>query len=402
MNKEFSIERATNMINHIIEANLVNKKNGHKDNIVPMLVGTHGIGKTAVVKQIAENRGAAYEKINLPNIDDTSFLLGYPRKVYPLKTATGKTLFVEADQINTYLNQGYKQSSIEPQMGYATPMWVINLHKKEESILHLDEINRAPDHIIQSVFELINNGTFGTWSLPDKCTVICTGNPDSGDYNVKHIDGASASRMFTIHVKFDKQAWCTWASGAGINEDCINFIASVDEATDTIGENANGKSAREWTRFFRSLVNVEDMQSPESLEKIMDMGYISVGDHALTFVNYIKNNLNVIPKLSWIFDESTPIEEALGALSECLIDRDTNQQRFDIKGLLGLRLTSYLRGTEKMTKFKLSRLTDLLLSDILHKDSKLMIYMDIVKKNHPHNKELSQLLLNDKIANEFV
>jgi len=392
---QYTLSEATSIIKTIIQAN--NNSITH-DRIAIGLVGKHGLGKSAFVKGLSEKEKMNFHKLTLPNYDDTSALLGYPRKTWKAvkenKEGNLTTRHIEAGSIETYRKAGFKISR-DPSMTYAEPEWLSFLSKDgKPSILFIDEYNRALSFIKAAVMELINSGEYGTYKLPKNCTIVVASNPNDGNYNITSPDDdAQGDRIVQIPVKFDAKAWAEWAEEVGINEAAINFILSVPEAT--TGDNS--LSIRRWTKFFSAIHNVPDMDSVASLDLISSVGQVSVGNHVTTFINYVKNNLDIIPRMEYIFDPLSQEAAVLESIKQCVIDRDTGVQRQDIRALIGLRMKNFIKTRNSVdTKF-IDRLKLILTSDVLYEDSLLMLVTDITSNSHPHKSKMTRLLADNKI-----
>lgn len=86
-----------------------------------------------------------------------------------------------------------------------------SLGKVENSVLFLDELNRAPRSVRGTLLTLINNHTIpdpreesGMRYLPNYLFTIVSINPPNSDYQVDQLDDAEIGRMFVVYVKADK------------------------------------------------------------------------------------------------------------------------------------------------------------------------------------------------------
>lgn len=65
-----NIDSIKTVLNYILDNNKkITSDNGHK--ITVELIGDAGIGKTSIVEQLAEERGAKFVKINLSQLEET-------------------------------------------------------------------------------------------------------------------------------------------------------------------------------------------------------------------------------------------------------------------------------------------------------------------------------------------
>jgi len=156
----------------------------HKVNIPLMLWGKHGIGKTSIVKQIGESVGYDVVFLNLANMT-VEDLLG----------------------------------QIDGNGGYYKPTWLNKSNKP--TIYFLDEINRAPKYVIQSIFTLVNEGRIHNFSINEMDYVISACNPTE-EYEVTCFeDGAFISRFAHIKIVPDKMEFINYISTLNIKNTII-------------------------------------------------------------------------------------------------------------------------------------------------------------------------------------
>jgi len=90
----------------------------------------------------------------------------------------------------------------------------------------------------------------------------------------------------------------------------------------------------------------------------------------------------------------------MSVLKSCIYDKNTNQIRSDIKGLIAMRLKTFIR-SRKSTEVNIdfiNRILQLVKQSILPKDTIILLIMDILKKDHPHKKKMKEnFMLHDDI-----
>lgn len=69
MTNTIPMDEAKTLINYAIDNNVVLEENGEVP-IAISLEATAGIGKTSIVKQIAEDRGMGFTKINMAQLEE--------------------------------------------------------------------------------------------------------------------------------------------------------------------------------------------------------------------------------------------------------------------------------------------------------------------------------------------
>jgi hypothetical protein len=94
-------------------------------------------------------------------------------------------------------------------------------------ILFLDELNRAPNDVRQSVFQVVLDRRLHTHVLPDGWLVCAAINPDNSNYQVESLDIAMIRRFCPIVITPDVDTWMLWAVGSGkISSEITGFAAA--------------------------------------------------------------------------------------------------------------------------------------------------------------------------------
>jgi len=163
-----------------------------------MLVGPSGVGKSAIVQQVAEEIGYDLEILRLA-LQEPGDLTGMPDRDRERK----KTIWLK-------------------------PEWMRDIPCKP-GILFLDELNRANVETRQSVFQLLTEWRIHTHPFPPNWVIVSAINPDIGEYQVETLDPAMIRRFCWLKVEPDVQVWLDWAVQAGIEGDIIEFISAYDD-----------------------------------------------------------------------------------------------------------------------------------------------------------------------------
>jgi MoxR-like ATPase len=165
------------------------------EDIAAFIWGVPGVGKTAVVEQVAKKLGIGFIDCRL-NVREPVDLTGLP----------------VAD-----LTAGVTQ--------WLRPEFLPNVKRDgARGIFFLDELNTVGPSMMPCAFQLVQERKAGTHAIPDGWVPIAAGN------RVK--DRASAQRMPTplrnklahFTVEPDVDAWVEWAIPAGINPYVIAFL----------------------------------------------------------------------------------------------------------------------------------------------------------------------------------
>lgn len=192
-----------------------------------LISGNHGIGKSAIVKQVAKFLGIPCIDFRLSQ-NDVGDLKGMPFHV------KGRTVYAipeffplrEADAIE-----------LKDLLGLAED---ISLGRYGESgILFLDEINRANREVQQAAFELVLDRRLNLRSLPEGWRVVAAINGDDSIYTVNAMEPAFLSRFCLIDLKPTYQEWLNWAEDpeqGNLHEAITQFIRKQNEFLDPTPE----------------------------------------------------------------------------------------------------------------------------------------------------------------------
>lgn len=172
-----------------------------------LLWGRHGIGKSSIIKQYAEENGHWFFNYRLGNMADVGDLIG----LADFETdASGKkiaTKFVMPDTLRSCFD-----------------FCAQNPDKK--AILFLDEINRIPrQDMLAPVFQMALDYRLHTYEFPKNVYVIAAANPSTEDYVVMDMtDKAFSSRFCHIKLSPTPKEWFDYVEGNKPDRDVINFL----------------------------------------------------------------------------------------------------------------------------------------------------------------------------------
>lgn len=164
---ELTLGEFTSVLSYLIDNNHKLIDNGDTP-ISVCLEGDAGLGKTSVVKQLADAKGMTFVKINLAQIEEPAELIGFPYKEFKIIDDNGEH-WVSAEILQSLSNY---VSTTESRMSYAVPSWVPSEFNPNGTILLLDDFSRANSLIIQAVMEIINTGSYLSWKLPKYTNVV--------------------------------------------------------------------------------------------------------------------------------------------------------------------------------------------------------------------------------------
>ena len=140
---EMTISEFTGVFNYLLDNNKKLQEAGQTP-IAIGLEGEAGIGKTAIVEEVAEERGMTFCKLNLSQLEEVGDLCGFPMKEVLLtwKTSNGETKnrWWPESMLNRVPN-GVSVTS-QTRMSYAPPAWLPKEDNDNGCILLLDDYTR--------------------------------------------------------------------------------------------------------------------------------------------------------------------------------------------------------------------------------------------------------------------
>jgi hypothetical protein len=190
-----------------------------------LLQAMHGIGKSSVVKQVADKLGIGFYDVRLSQCE-VGDIKGLP---------------IPNDETRT--TEFYK------------PKWWPR-DMNSQGILFFDELNRAAVDVQQAVFEVCLDRRLDGDPLPPGWRVVSAINA-TDDYQVSDMDPALFDRWYVIDFEPTVDEWIAWGRENGIHESVLEFIQQDGKRLDPpVGAIEPGKvypSRRSWHRFNDSM-----------------------------------------------------------------------------------------------------------------------------------------------------
>lgn len=299
----------------------------------PLITGLHGIGKSEVIRQYAEDNGLHCETLIL-SLMDTGDLLGLPRTAevggqlttvwaapawfnrivnaaFPPIVAMADLSFkdesfysyvvdrVEGKHVDrAQLNDLYcTYTGVTNDRLYITTQNIVSYAKAKRSVLFLDEFNRAPIDVLNASLQLVLDKRLSDHLLPSvngKPTfVIAAINPSDADYTVNSFDPALLDRFIHGTVEANAKAWLDdYARPKNLAQVVRDFIAEhPDRLHWTPADGGIGATPRSWTSLA-SIIDRIDVIAPEVHFQVMK-GCIG-HELASQFLSYYNNYSKVV------------------------------------------------------------------------------------------------------------
>ncbi|SHH16086.1 AAA family ATPase [Thermosipho atlanticus] len=163
---------------------------------VPLLVGHFGVGKTDLMREIANETNRKLVILVLSQMEPGD-LIGLPSR------ENNKTVFLAPD------------------------WWPDN----ENYIIFLDEINRSHRSIRNAIMQLLIDKRIHNHVLPKGTWIAASMNPPDEDYDQVDLitDPAFLSRFFILEISPSVDEWLQWADQIGLPEEIKKFVEKNPE-----------------------------------------------------------------------------------------------------------------------------------------------------------------------------
>lgn len=367
--------------------------------------------KTAIIKQLAQEFGANFVKLNTSNITEPAELIGFPLREHyvckhdPENPANDDCTWIAAELLEAYATMGYKITE-ESRMGYAIPTWLTTFKEGEMNILLIDDWNRSSTQVLNSLYDVIYQQEYLSWKLPSNTHILLSMNPDNGAYTVTEVDEAMSSRMVTFNVKFDKYAYAEYGENIGIDGRALNFMLHyADELMDRSITKEAKINARNYTMFANIISGIDDWSTPANLALILQIasGCFLDDDDIVggMFAQFIANKLDKLMSPEDLVHKDW--EYVRRQLASQLYDGET--YRADIANIITTRFVNYTLKYFGETGNKTQVITDRILE--LVENEKILLTEDLlfsliktINKKFPA--KCNKLILNPKIYKKLL
>lgn len=195
------------------------------------LMGPPGIGKTAIMAQIASEMGVG--------------LLSYSMTHHTRQSAIGLP-FIEK---KTYGGQEYTVSEYTLSEIIASIYELMENTGLKEGILFLDEINCVSETLAPVMLQLLQYKVFGKHKIPSGWVIVTAGNPPEYNNAVREYDIATWDRLKRIDITPDFEIWKEYAYKANVHMSIISYLESKTADFYTIESTVDSKAfatARGW------------------------------------------------------------------------------------------------------------------------------------------------------------
>lgn len=243
-----NIKQAKEYIKHSVTLYL--KKDEYGEYRVPVvrqrpifLLGAPGIGKTAIMEQIAQELGIA--------------LVSYSMTHHTRQSALGLPFITQKNYGGTEYNVSeYTMSEI-----IASIYDTMEASGIREGILFLDEINCVSETLSPSMLQFLQYKTFGRHSVPEGWVIVTAGNPPEYNKSVREFDVVTMDRLKLLEVEPDVRIWKEYASERRIHGAVVSYLDLKKEHFYCMEMTTKGRSyvtARGWEDLSQMLYLYEE------------------------------------------------------------------------------------------------------------------------------------------------
>ena len=280
------------------------------------LMGPPGIGKTAIMEQVAVELGVG--------------LVSYSMTHHTRQSALGLP-FIEK---KIYGGREYSVSEYTMSEIIASVYDMMESTGVKEGILFLDEVNCVSETLAPAMLQFLQYKTFGRHRVPDGWVVVTAGNPPEYNNSVREFDIVTWDRLKRVDIEPDYTVWKEYAYKKGVHPAILTYLDIKKDDFYKIETTVDGKSfvtARGW-------IDLSDMI------RLYEQHGISVDEKLIA--QYLQNN-KIAKSFAIYYDlfkkyrSDYQVDQILAGKASDEIKARAKKAKFDERlALLGLLLDS--------------------------------------------------------------
>lgn len=252
-----NIKQAKQYIKDIVKIYL--KKDEYGEYRVPVvrqrpvfLLGAPGVGKTAIMEQIASELDIALVDYSMTHHTRQS-ALGLPFIVH--REYDGKQVDITEYTMSEIISSVYD---------------VMEKSGIREGILFLDEINCVSETLSPAMLQFLQFKTFGRYSVPDGWVIVTAGNPPEYNKSVREFDVVTLDRMKLMEVEPDYSVWKEYAYDKRLHGAVTSYLENNKDDFYQVETTVRGRgyvTARGWEDLSQiiTMYEEEELTVDESL-----------------------------------------------------------------------------------------------------------------------------------------
>ncbi len=280
------------------------------------LVGPPGIGKTAIMEQIASELGVG--------------LLSYSMTHHTRQSAIGLPFISHKE----YAGKKYSITEYTMSEIIAAVYDLMEISGVKEGILFLDEINCVSETLSPLMLQFLQYKVFGRHRVPEGWIVVTAGNPPEYNDSVREFDVVTLDRLKKIEVEPNLDVWKEYAYQAGIHPAVMTFLDIKKSYFYSVETTIDGKSfvtPRGWEDLSKMLLLFE--QNGLKVDEDLIIQYLQNRKIAKEFAVYYDLFIK--------YKEDYQVDKILSGKADEKIRSRAKEARFDERfSLVGLMLDS--------------------------------------------------------------
>ena len=273
---DMNIKRAKTEVINAVKAYLMKDEDGKP--VIPQvrqrpifLIGAPGIGKTAIMRQIAVECGIG--------------LVSYTMTHHTRQSALGLP-FIEEKEF-----EGFKYKTTQYTMSEIIASIYEYMKKTDvkQGILFIDEINCVSETLSPVMLQFLQEKAFGNARVPEGWIIVAAGNPQEYNKSVRDFDVATYDRVKLINVEADYSVWKEYAQNNNVHPAILSYLDSKQENFYKIQTTVDGRqfvTARGWQDMSDYLKACERLELTVDEEVVSE--YVRCPDIAADFANYLE------------------------------------------------------------------------------------------------------------------
>ena len=211
------------------------------------VIGAPGIGKTAIMEQIAQELSIA--------------LVSYSMTHHTRQSALGLP-FIDHREFE---GERYDVSEYTMSEIIASIYEVMERSGLKEGILFLDEINCVSETLSPSMLQFLQYKVFGRHRVPEGWVIVTAGNPPEYNKSVREFDVVTMDRLKIMEVEADYVTWKAYAAEKGLHNAVVSYLDLKKDDFYHVETTVKGKSyitARGWEDLSQILQLYEEEGLP--------------------------------------------------------------------------------------------------------------------------------------------
>lgn len=234
-----------------------------------LLIGPPGIGKTAIMEQIAGECGVGLVSYTMTHHTRQS-AIGLP--VLTEKQFAGKAYTVTSYTMSEIIASVYEQ---------------MEKTGCRDGILFLDEINCVSETLMPAMLQFLQYKTFGSHALPEGWVIVAAGNPPVYNRSVREFDTVTLDRVRYMKVEPDFPIWKHYAVERGLHPAVLSFLELRPERFYVMEPGEKGfVTGRAWEDLSEILLTMEELEL--GVEEALFGQYLQDEDTATEFTFYYR------------------------------------------------------------------------------------------------------------------